>query len=185
MITAIFNPDSAMANAYGLWQYDYGQVLRIQGLHLPSMVEIHFSLRETGGTSVMRVGVTKDGVTDVVIPDSMLENGGITSSYSTYNIFAFVYLTDDTSGQTEYKINLQVKSRPKPELPGGGEDPDIFREAVQAVRNPQTRQRNPKNRQRAGRMAGKISRNGHRTTPSIILIRQLRTPKRPGQTARK
>lgn len=134
MITAIFNPDSAMANAYGLWQYDYGQVLRIQGLHLPSMVEIHFSLRETGGTSVMRVGVTKDGVTDVVIPDSMLENGGITSSYSTYNIFAFVYLTDDTSGQTEYKINLQVKSRPKPELPGGGEDPDIFREAVQAVR---------------------------------------------------
>ena len=130
MVTAIFNPDSATANAYGLWQYDYGQILRIQGLHLPSMVEIHFSLQETGGTSVMRVGITKDGVTDVVIPDSMLQNDGATSDY---NIFAFIYLTDDTSGQTEYKIKLHVKSRPKPEATGGGEDPDIFHDAVQAV----------------------------------------------------
>lgn len=130
MITAIFNPDSAMANAYGLWQWDYGQVLRIQGLHLPSAVEIHFSLQETGGTSVSRVGVTKDGITDVIIPDSMLENDGATSDY---DIFAFVYLTDDTSGQTEYKIKLRVKSRPEPEVPGGGEDPDIFHDAVQAV----------------------------------------------------
>ena len=129
--TAVFEPGSTTANVYGLWQYDYGQVLRIQGLHLPSMVEIHFSLQETGGTSVMRVGVTKDGVTDVIIPDSMLENDGATSDY---DIFAFVYLTDATSGQTEYKIKLRVKSRPEPEVPGGGEDPDIFREAVQAVR---------------------------------------------------
>ncbi len=129
--TAVFEPGSTTANVYGLWQYDYGQVLRIQGLHLPSMVEIHFSLQETGGTSVMRVGVTKDGVTDVIIPDSMLENDGATSDY---DIFAFVYLTDATSGQTEYKIKLRVKSRPEPEVPGGGEDPDIFHEAVQAVR---------------------------------------------------
>lgn len=49
MITAIFNPDTTMANAYGLWQYDYGQTLRIQGLNLPSAVEIHFSLQESGG----------------------------------------------------------------------------------------------------------------------------------------
>ena len=130
MITAIFNPDTTMANAYGLWQYDYGQTLRIQGLHLPSAVEIHFSLQETGGTSVSRVGVTKDGITDVIIPDSMLENDGATSDY---DIFAFVYLTDDTSGQTEYKIKLRVKSRPEPEVPSGGEDPDIFHEAVRKV----------------------------------------------------
>lgn len=131
MVTAIFNPDSTTSNVYGLWQYDYGQTLRIQGLHLPSAVEIHFSLQETGGTSVMRVGVTKDGVTDVIIPDSMLENDGATRNYE---MFAFVYLTDVTSGQTEYKIKLQVKSRPKPEVPGGGENPDIFHEAVKKVK---------------------------------------------------
>lgn len=131
MVTAIFNPDTTMTNTYGLWQWDYGQVLRIQGLNLPSMVEIHFSLQETGGTAVMRVGVTKDGVTDVVIPDSMLQNDGAASDY---DIFVFVYLTDDTSGQTEYKIKLRVKSRPEPEVPSGGEEPDIFHEAVQKVK---------------------------------------------------
>ena len=128
--TAVFEPGSTTANVYGLWQYDYGQTLRIQGLHLPSAVEIHFSLQETGGTSLSRVGVTKDGVTDVIIPDSMLENDNAARNY---DMFAFVYITDATSGQTEYKIKLQVKSRPKPEVPGGGENPDIFHEAVQAV----------------------------------------------------
>lgn len=128
--TAVFEPGSTTANVYGLWQWGYGQILRIQGLHLPSMVEIHFSLQETGGVAPMRVGVTKDGVTDVIIPDSMLENDGATRNY---NMFAFIYLTDGTSGQTEYKIKLQVKSRPKPEVFGGGENPNIFHEAVQAV----------------------------------------------------
>ena len=128
--TAVFEPGSTIANVYGLWQYDYGQTLRIQGLNLPSAVEIHFSLQETGGASVSRIGVTKDGVTDVIIPDSMLENDGATKDY---DMFAFVYLTDATSGQTEYKINLQIESRPKPEVPGGGENPNIFHEAVQAV----------------------------------------------------
>lgn len=112
-------------------QYDYGQVLRIQGLKLPKTVEVHFSTQETGGTSLTRVGVTKDGVTDVLIPDSVLENGDTTQNYS---IFAFVYITDATSGKTEYRARLEVKARPKPEVPGGGDNPDIFHEAVLEVR---------------------------------------------------
>ena len=57
-----------------LWQYDYGKVLRIQGGNLQKAQEIHFALEETGGNSITRFGVTKDGVTDVAIPDMMLEN---------------------------------------------------------------------------------------------------------------
>ena len=115
----------------GLWQWDYGQVLRIQGLNLPKAVEIHFSLQESGGQSVTRIGMTKDGVTDVVIPDSMLENEEAVGSY---DIYAFIYLTDDTSGQTEYKICMQVKARPKPEAFDKPEDEEIFQEAITAVR---------------------------------------------------
>ena len=114
----------------GLWQWDYGQVLRIQGLNLPKAVEIHFSLQESGGQSVTRIGMTKDGVTDVVIPDSLLENE---ESLGDYDIFAFIYLTDDTSGQTEYKICMPVKARPKPEAFDKPEDGEIFREAITAV----------------------------------------------------
>lgn len=132
MVIVAFPPGEKYAVNYTtLDQYDYGQVLRIQGLKLPKTVEVHFSTQETGGTSITRVGVTKDGVTDVLIPDSVLENGDTTQNYS---IFAFVYITDATSGKTEYRARLEVKARPKPEIPGGGDDPDIFREAVLEVR---------------------------------------------------
>lgn len=132
MVTVVFNPGDTSASKHSaLSQYDYGQVLRIQGLNLPAAVEIDFALQPTGGTSVPRIGLTKDGVTDVIIPDSMLENNDGTKDYS---IYAFVFLTDATSGQTEYRITLGVTARPKPEVPGGTDNPDIFHEAVQAVR---------------------------------------------------
>lgn len=77
MIVANFNRGTTTKGAFGIYQYNYGQVLRIQGLTLPPAVEVHFSLQNTGGEATTRIGVTKDGVTDVVIPDSFLENGDI------------------------------------------------------------------------------------------------------------
>lgn len=52
MITVVFDEKNEYARAAGLWQWDYGQVLRIQGLTLPTAVEIHFSLAETGGRNL-------------------------------------------------------------------------------------------------------------------------------------
>ena len=128
--TVLFEPDAKYATAYGLWQYDYGQVLRIQGLNLPKAVEIHFSLTESSGDSVTRIGTTKDGATDVIIPDSMLENG---DTGQNYNIYAFIFLSEIDSGNTEYRIKISVKARPKPEIPGTPEEPELFRETVNAV----------------------------------------------------
>lgn len=134
MVTAVFTDNDDYARAYGLWQWDYGQQLRIEGLHLPTAVEIHFALQEMGGEAVPRVGVTKDGVTTVTIPDSMLEGNRATwTAEKTYNIYAWVYLSDRTSGETIKRITMQVKSRPKPkafEAPGDGE---IFHQAIEAV----------------------------------------------------
>lgn len=132
IVQVYFTPGSTYpGDSPSVWQYDYGQTLRIQGLNLPPAVEIHFALQKTGGTSKTRIGITKDGVTDVPIPDSMLENEDETKDY---DIYTFIYITDETSGQTEYRITLRVKARPKPEIPGGGDNPDIFHEAVEAVR---------------------------------------------------
>lgn len=116
IVTAVFQDDEQYCRIRNVWQYDYGQVLRIQGLTLPPAVEIHFSLTDTGGESITRVGVTKDNVTDVIIPDSLLENE---ESDQNYNIYAFVFLTDTNSGNTEYRIKIPVKARPKPEAIGG------------------------------------------------------------------
>ena len=134
MITAVFTDNDDYARTYGLWQWDYGQQLRIEGLHLPTAVEIHFALQETGGEAITRVGTTKDGVTTVTIPDSMLEgNSTVWTADKAYNIYAWVYLSDKSSGETIKRITMQVKSRPKPEAfeaPGDGE---IFRQAIEAV----------------------------------------------------
>lgn len=134
MVTAVFTDNDDYARTYGLWQWDYGQQLRIEGLHLPTAVEIHFALQETGGEAITRVGTTKDGVTTVTIPDSMLEGNRATwTAEKTYNIYAWVYLSDKLSGETIKRITMQVKSRPKPEAfeaPGDGE---IFHEAIEAV----------------------------------------------------
>ena len=130
IITANFGTGEKNVRATGLDQYDYGAVLRIQGLNLPPAVEIHFCPQETGGTAPRRVGITKDGVTDVVIPDSMLENGDTTHDY---NIYAWVYLTDETSGSTERRITMKVRSRSKPEAFDRPEDAELFREAIAAV----------------------------------------------------
>ena len=42
---ATFKCGSKSCELYGLWQYDYGQILRIQDLGLPTAVEIHYQRR--------------------------------------------------------------------------------------------------------------------------------------------
>lgn len=130
MITAVFTDNSDYARATGLWQWDYGQRLRIEGLKLPTAVEIHFALAEFAGDAITRVGTTKDGVTEVVIPDSLLEHQ---AAGATYEIYAWIYLADKTTGETIKRISMQVKCRPKPEGRDTPEDAELFREAIEAV----------------------------------------------------
>ncbi len=130
MITAVFTDNSDYARATGLWQWNYGQKLRIEGLRLPTAVEIHFALTEFAGDAITRVGTTKDGVTEVVIPDSLLENQ---AAGATYEIYAWIYLADKTSGETIKRISVQVKRRPKPEGHDTPEDAELFRDAIAQV----------------------------------------------------
>lgn len=115
-----------------LWQYDYGKVLRIQGGNLQKAQEIHFALEETGGNSITRFGVTKDGVTDVAIPDMMLENN---DSEVDYPVYVFLYKRDAESGETVDKFVLNVLSRSKPEHTGGSGDGDSFGKVIEEVNN--------------------------------------------------
>lgn len=123
--------DSRYASTLGVWQYDYGQVLRITGPELPPAVEVQFSLDEKSGETLSRVGTTVDGVTEVKIPDELLKH----SATSNYRIYAYIYLTDEFSGSTEYEIIIPVRVRSKPTSPAEDPetDPDLFRETVVAV----------------------------------------------------
>lgn len=112
-----------------LWQYDYGQTLRLKGFNLPLVAEIHFSDAETGGTTTTEVGTTQGDITDVHIPDKLLK----LNKKQDYNIYAFVYITDDESGNTECKIRIPVRSRPNPGVETGEGEKTPFADAINAV----------------------------------------------------
>lgn len=103
-----------------IWQWNYGQILRIQGLNLPRAVEVHFSINSLSKT---RIGTTIDNVTDVAIPDSVLEESG--------RLRVYLYMhTGDDDGETEYEITIQVKARAEPEAYDSDDDETALREAI-------------------------------------------------------
>lgn len=115
-----------------LWQYDYGQVLSIAGKEFPKVTEVQFSLEQSGGHTLDRIGTSNNGLLTVQIPNELLQNKGATSDYT---IYAFVYLSGDGFGNTKYMIQLPVESRPEPTDPSEDPsiDPSIFKDAVNAV----------------------------------------------------
>ena len=123
IITAVFK-ESKNTKVSDVWQWDYGQILRIQGLNLPTAVEVDFAVAGAS-ESIARIGTTKDGVTDVVIPDSLIETGK--------NLVAYIYLRDSESGNTEYQIDMLVTKRAKPEAYDTPEDKEMFGQAIEAV----------------------------------------------------
>ena len=131
MITAIIDAGQHYCQAVSdLWQWDYGQTLRIQGVKIPAAVEVQFSTTERIGETVTRIGVTKEGVTEAPIPDTLLEGGGTTQDYT---IYAFVYIENGDSGKTEYRVSIKVRARPKPEAHATPEEGELFRQAIVAV----------------------------------------------------
>ena len=142
-----------------LWQYNYGQVLRIQGGNLQKAQEIQFALEETGGDSLTRIGITQDGVTDVVIPDTMLENN---DSEVDYPVYVFIYNRDETSGETVDKFVLNVLSRSKPEHTGGSDDGDAFGKVIEEVNSAAERAESAE--KQAGEYAEQTKSDAQQTT---------------------
>ena len=131
MITAVIDAGQHYCQAVSdLWQWDYGQTLRIQGVKIPAAVEVQFSTTERIGETVTRIGVTKEEVTEVPIPDTLLDGGGTTQDYT---IYAFVYIENGDSGKTEYRVSMKVRARPKPEAHATPEEGELFRQAIVAV----------------------------------------------------
>ena len=82
-----------------MYQYDYGQVLKIIGVTLPAAYEVHFS-NQLHGVATTQIG-NADGV---IIPDIYLTTGE--------PVYAWIYLhTGNSDGETEYTITIPVVRR--------------------------------------------------------------------------
>ena len=106
-----------------LWQYDYGQILKITGLDLPQAFEVHFSNSRKSGETITQIGTDSQ----VVIPDMYLTSGA--------DIYCFIFLHDGlTDGETEYVIKIPVRERPEPsDIEPTPEQQDTITEAIAAL----------------------------------------------------
>lgn len=94
-----------------IWQYDYGIVLQIQGVELPSAYEVHFS-NDPLGFSKTQIG-DENGVQ---IPDEYLLTGQM--------VYAWLFLHEGAEdGETRLSISIPVRRRAMPldEGPTSGE----------------------------------------------------------------
>ena len=124
MIYAKFNSTVTNVITNSVTQWDYGRTLRIDGLNLPTAIRIDFCISGEQ-TTTSRIGTTKDNVTDVVIPDSLLEQS--------QTIVAYVYLNDTTTGKTVRTITIPVVARPQPEEHDTPESKELFAETIGLV----------------------------------------------------
>ena len=91
MLVANFARKDEEIELEGLWQYDYGQKLQINGLNLPGIFEVHFFWQGLENAKIM-TGHTENGISSVDIP-----NEALTQKRA---ITAYIYLPSAEEGET-------------------------------------------------------------------------------------
>ena len=112
---ACFEEGQSYAFMRGLPQWDQGQFLEISGLNISNeIVEVHFSLDEYNGTAGRMLGEVIDGVIHTKIPQFIMEGPEYCCGTS-YNAYAWVYVSYEESAETIRKIELEIEGRSKPD----------------------------------------------------------------------
>ena len=111
MNTVYFEKGMNIASVYGFYQWDYGQMLEIKGVETNGNVCVQFYLDQSGGNAVPVVTEVKEDSIIAEIPSFVFEK----ETTRNYNAYAFVYVSDENSGETVKVIKLNIKARPKPE----------------------------------------------------------------------
>ena len=99
IVKAVVGKNAGTIKTAPLYQYDYGQILMIEGIELPQTYQVHFSNDPTGD-STTSIG-NENGVD---IPDVYLVSGE--------TVYAWLYLhTGENDGETVQKIEIPVRQR--------------------------------------------------------------------------
>ncbi len=102
IVVAAFGGSKVVRTA-AAWQWDYGQILRFEGLDLPNSFQVHFSNQNEVGTAKEQIGTNNE----VEIPYEYLKTG--------QTIYAWIFLhAGPNDGETVYAIIIPVNKRPQP-----------------------------------------------------------------------
>jgi len=106
MYEANFKENDDIVIIDNVYQFDYNQQLKISGLELPSLIEIHFGIYNEE-TTITKLGYTENGVTVVDIPNDVLSQ--------TQEVYAYVFLTNEGGGRTIKAVRFKPIKRGKPD----------------------------------------------------------------------
>lgn len=99
IVKAVVGKNGKIIKTAPLYQYDYGQILQIEGIELPAAYQVHFS-NDPMGDSTTSIG-DESGVT---IPDTYLASGE--------TVYAWLFLhTGEDDGETVLNIVIPVRQR--------------------------------------------------------------------------
>ena len=123
IITAVFAPGQRQTvAAEPLFQWAYGQILRLEGLDLPQAYQVDFSNFEFCGESIPQIG----GPDGVPVPVEVLATGA--------PVYAFVWAQNETAGRTWCRVEIRVIPRPVPDLDTPNpEEESAIAEAIAAL----------------------------------------------------
>lgn len=107
--------------AQPLEQWAYGQTLQFEGLDLPQAYRVDFSNFEYCGASIPRVG----GPDGVAVPVEVLTSGR--------NVYAFIWVQDETSGARYRRATVRVVPGPEPDTDESPEEKSAVTEAINAL----------------------------------------------------
>ena len=100
IIVAKFCADQTRAWTDELWQYDYGQILKFDGLELPDAYEVHFSNQPLTGETITQIG-NADGVT---IPDQFLQISAMSMGIPQITSRETTYVADGENGRVIHHV---------------------------------------------------------------------------------
>lgn len=122
IVTAKFC-NSRRTTTRAITQYDYGQILRIEGIELPDAYEVDFSNNQYKGDSKPQIGNSSG----VKIPEEYIKTG--------QDIYAFIFLHAGASdGETFYWIRIPNELRPaRTNEPPTPEEQSVIDETIAAL----------------------------------------------------
>lgn len=101
-----------------LYQWDLNQELVIYGLSLASIPEVHFTNAAMGKAIVRQATMDAAGVIRAEVPNSLLQKP--------YTIQAYICTYEGSTFETQYKLEVPVKPRNKPEDYTLEDDPEVY-----------------------------------------------------------
>lgn len=108
MIRAMFEENVRKTEARGLVQWDYGQILQIEGLKGIDHAEVHFAVKECSAKAEICIATIEENRILADIPDKLLEVGK--------DLIAYVYIADAMSGKLSELLNFQLKRENSQEI---------------------------------------------------------------------